>query len=51
VLREFVPGIVAADFDRASGELELPQPIRKALVLHQGVFTPEYRYMNEYIKK
>jgi saccharopine dehydrogenase (NAD+, L-lysine-forming) len=51
VLREFVPGIVAADFDRATEELELPQPIRKALVLHQGVFAPEYRYMNEFIKK
>ena len=40
VLREFVPGIAAADFDRATGELELPQPIRKALVLHQRRLRP-----------
>jgi alpha-aminoadipic semialdehyde synthase len=50
VLRDFVPGIAAADFARAKEGPELPYPIRKALVLHRGAFTPEYQYMKEFIK-
>jgi len=50
VLREFVPGIVLADFARPTTSLELPLPIRKALVLHRGAFAPEYAYMKDFIK-
>jgi alpha-aminoadipic semialdehyde synthase len=50
VLREFVPRIAATDFSRAPESLGLPFPIQKALVLQGGAFTPEYRYMKEFIK-
>jgi len=50
VLREFVPAIAAADFGRQGDELELPFPIRKALLLHRGEFAPEYQYMKDFVK-
>ncbi len=49
-LKTFMPSIAAADF---SGDLEhchLPEPIRKALILFRGSFTPEYDYMRDFIK-
>ncbi len=49
-LKTFMPSIAAADF---SGDLEhchLPEPIRKALILYRGSFTPEYEYMKDFIK-
>jgi len=49
-LKTFMLSIAAADF---SGDLEhchLPEPIRKALILFRGSFTPEYDYMRNFIK-
>ncbi len=50
VLRAFVPAIAAADFSRTAGNLELPSPIQKALILHQGNFGRDYQYMNDFVK-
>ncbi len=50
VLRAFVPEIVAADFSRAAENLELPSPIQKALILHQGSFGRDYQYMKDFVK-
>lgn len=51
VLRDFVPALAAADFSRPADGLELPFPIRKALLLHRGEFTPEYAYMNKFVEQ
>jgi alpha-aminoadipic semialdehyde synthase len=45
VLGQYVASIVKADFSDPFERLALPDPIRRALVLHRGEFTPEYRYM------
>lgn len=50
VLRDFVPEIAAADFSRSTENLQLPQPIQKALILHRGNFSPDYLYMKDFIK-
>jgi len=50
VLRDFVPALVAADFDRPTAALGLPYPIQKALLLHRGAFAPEYEYMRNFVK-
>jgi alpha-aminoadipic semialdehyde synthase len=50
VLREFVPGIAAADFSGPTAALELPQPVHKALLLHRGEFTVDYAYMKDFVK-
>ncbi len=46
----FMPEISKTDFNVSFDELQLPQPIKKALILHNGEFTPEYKYMEEFVK-
>ena len=48
-LKPFVPQIVGADFSAGFDELALPAPIKKAVILHHGEFTPEYRYIQEFL--
>lgn len=50
VLRDFVPAVAAADFSRPTAGLGLPHPVRKALLLHRGEFTPEYGYMKKFVE-
>ena len=48
-LKGFVPGIAAADFSGSLADCRLPDPIRRALILFRGQFTPEYEYMRKFI--
>ena len=50
-LMPFVPAIARTDFSRPLDRLDLPGPIRRALILHQGRLTPEYRYIERYLEK
>ncbi|MEI7724554.1 MAG: bifunctional lysine ketoglutarate reductase /saccharopine dehydrogenase family protein [Bacteroidota bacterium] len=50
VLVNFVKPIADADFSEHFDDLDLPKPIKKALILHNGELTPEYKYMEEFIK-
>jgi len=50
VLRPFIPALAAADFSKEFAALELPPPLKKAVVLHQGRFTPDYEYMAEFVR-
>lgn len=49
-LKDFVPPIIKEDFNLPLTQLQLPDPIRKALILHQGELTPDYLYMKEYLQ-
>lgn len=49
VLSPLVTSIVQADYGLALDELDLPAPIRKALILHQGELTPSFRYIQKYL--
>lgn len=51
VLKEYVKDIVHADFKKDFEQLKLPFPIKKALILHNGELTPEYTYMNTFLKE
>ena len=46
----FVPAIARVDFSLPLEKLGLPGPIRRALILHQGKLTPEYRYLERFLK-
>jgi alpha-aminoadipic semialdehyde synthase len=48
-LRHFVPAIVQADYSASFDTLVLPDPIKRALILHKGRFTPDYEYLQEYL--
>ncbi len=50
VLVNFVKPIADADFSEHFDDLDLPKAIKKALILHQGKLTPEYEYIEEYLK-
>jgi saccharopine dehydrogenase (NAD+, L-lysine forming) len=49
-LAPFVPELAAADLDAAFENVSLPPPIRRAVILWRGEFTPDYRYMAGYLR-
>ncbi|MFH1850886.1 MAG: hypothetical protein ABIA75_00930 [Candidatus Neomarinimicrobiota bacterium] len=50
VLKEYVKPIADADFGKPYEELNLPYPIKKALILHRGELTPDYEYIRDFLK-
>lgn len=50
VLKEFMPGLAAADFSRSFEDCLLPEPLRRAVILFQGRFTPDYQYMQSFVR-
>jgi alpha-aminoadipic semialdehyde synthase len=51
VLVNYVKPIADADFDEPFEDLDLPRSIKKALILHKGKLTPDYEYLEEFLKK
>lgn len=49
-LKDFIPGIVGQNYGGSYNDMKLPDPISKALILHQGKLTPDYDYMKDFIK-
>lgn len=49
-LKPFVPAIARADYSGDFADCSLPDPIKKAVILYHGEFTPDYRYMKNFIK-
>jgi alpha-aminoadipic semialdehyde synthase len=49
-LLHFAPTIVSADYHVSFDNLELPSPIKNALILHHGKYTPAFEYMREYMQ-
>jgi alpha-aminoadipic semialdehyde synthase len=48
-LVHFVPDMAAADYHVSFEELKLPAPIKRAMILHHGRFTPDFEYMQQYL--
>jgi alpha-aminoadipic semialdehyde synthase len=49
VLWRYVTPIAKADFDQPFDKLKLPNPVKKAMILYHGEFTPDYGYMRKYV--
>jgi alpha-aminoadipic semialdehyde synthase len=49
-LMPFVPSLARADFSLPLDRLGLPGPVRRALVLHQGRLTPDFAYIEQFLK-
>ncbi len=49
VLSKFAAGIVEADFKAGFDSLILPEPVKRALILHNGEFTGDYKYMKSFL--
>lgn len=46
----FIEEIAKCDFNSSYNDILLPDPIKKALILLKGKFTPDYEYINKYLK-
>lgn len=51
ILREMVPALNQADFQGDFGSLQLPSALKKAVITHRGVLTPNYTYLQRYLDK
>jgi len=49
-LKPFVPLIARADLSGALDDCNLPDSVKKAVILYQGRLTPDYEYMKNFIK-
>lgn len=49
-LMPLVKGIAEADFSREFERSRLPDPIKKATIVFLGEFTPDYKYMQDFLK-
>jgi alpha-aminoadipic semialdehyde synthase len=50
-LLPLVPAIAMADYSGDFEDCDLPYPIKKAVILFRGKFTPGYEYMEKFIKE
>lgn len=48
-LIDFVPAIATADYNAPFMQLDLPNPVKKALILYKGELTPDYKYLDKYL--
>lgn len=49
-LIDFIPDIVHANYNQSYEELYLPAEIKRALILHKGELTPDYRYLRLHLE-
>ncbi len=48
-LKPFMKPIADADYSKPFGELQLPEPLKKATIVYRGKLTPEYEYLREFL--
>lgn len=48
-LIHYLKAIVDCNFDERYGDLDLPKAILKALILHKGELTPDYKYLEQHL--
>ena len=51
ILKGLVPDIVAADYSADFEALNLPAPLKRAVICHRGALTPDYRYIEKYLAR
>ena len=45
----FIPEIASADYNTSFEDLNIPAPIKRAMILFKGELTPDYKYLKEYL--
>ncbi|MDY6876367.1 MAG: bifunctional lysine ketoglutarate reductase /saccharopine dehydrogenase family protein [Chloroflexota bacterium] len=51
VLIKYIPAIAQADYSVTFEELALPPEIKRAIIAYQGELTPDYQYIEEYLRR
>jgi saccharopine dehydrogenase (NAD+, L-lysine-forming) len=49
-LIKFLPGLLEADFEVPFEQLQVPAPLKKAMILYHGELTPDYQYLKQYVE-
>jgi alanine dehydrogenase len=49
VLKEFIPFLASADYANGFEGFHLPAPLKRAVILFKGKFTPDYEYMKRFL--
>lgn len=49
-LLPYVKAIAAADYDVPFADLDIPGPVKRAMILHKGRLTPEFEYISQYLE-
>ncbi|HOY32062.1 MAG TPA: bifunctional lysine ketoglutarate reductase /saccharopine dehydrogenase family protein [Bacteroidales bacterium] len=49
MLINFIKPIANADYEMSFEDLDLPRAIKKGMILHNGEFTPEYKYLENFV--
>jgi len=49
ILWHFIPSIASTDYTVLFDQLDLPDEIKRAVILHNGQLTPQYTYINNYL--
>ncbi|MFH1121354.1 MAG: bifunctional lysine ketoglutarate reductase /saccharopine dehydrogenase family protein [Bacteroidota bacterium] len=49
-LVNFIKPIADCDFNEPFEDLDIPRAIKKALILHNGELTPDFRYLSAYVE-
>jgi alpha-aminoadipic semialdehyde synthase len=50
ILEPFIPAIAQTDFNVPFDKLDLPPQIKRAVILHHGELTTDYKYIGQYLK-
>jgi len=50
MLMEYVPAVARADYSVPFERLALPPEIKRAVIVYQGELTPNYRYLEQYLR-
>lgn len=50
-LLDFIPEICSANYNANFADLQLPAEIKRATILHKGELTPDYKYLEEFLKE
>ncbi|TVR18017.1 MAG: hypothetical protein EA391_02970 [Balneolaceae bacterium] len=48
-LKPYIKALANADFLQEFSKLHLPAPLKKAVIVHRGELTPEYKYIEEFL--
>ncbi|MCD4653395.1 hypothetical protein K8T06_05625, partial [bacterium] len=51
VLVEFLPALSKTDLSVAWDDVELVSPIKRAMIVHNGILTPDYEYIENFLNK
>jgi len=49
-LKPFIPAIINADFSKPFEEIDIPDEIKRAMILHKGELTPNFKFMEKFVQ-